>query len=108
MAVGTEVLYHKAVVDSVPHKAGEIYSWNRETQLLTYNVLILMNFVDILSLSSTWLQILLDESLESGEDCVVHDKLSLVHGSCLQGPGNLYKPVKLSHVLTSLVKHLKS
>ena len=60
------------------------------------------------SLSPTWLEILLDESLESGEDCVVHDKLSLVHGRCLQGPGNLYKPVKLSHVLTSLVKHLKS
>ena len=107
MAVGTEVLYHKAVVDSIPHKTGEIYRRNRETQLLTYKVKWL-KIVSFLSNKPTWLEILLDESLESGEDCVVHDKLPLVHGRCLQGPGNLYKPVKLSHVLTGLVKHLKS
>ena len=107
MAVGTEVLYHKAVVDSVPHKTGEIYGRNRETQLLIYKVLVLIYFVSIPFPRLTWLEIVLDESLESGEDCVVHDQLSLIHGNCLQGPGNFYKPVHLCHVLASLVKHLK-
>ena len=54
----------------------------------------------------TRFQILLDEGLQLGEDGVVHDKLPLVHGDGLQGPGDLDKPVQLRHVLSSLVKHL--
>ena len=49
----------------------------------------------------------LDESVQSGEDVVVHHQLSLVHGHGLEGPGDLDKPVELGHVLPGLVEHLQ-
>ena len=51
MAVGTEVLYHKAVIDSIPHKAGEINGRNREAQFLLYKVMLDVNLLDTFCLA---------------------------------------------------------
>ena len=42
MAVGTEVLYHKAVINSIPHEAGEINGRNWKAQFLLYKIVLML------------------------------------------------------------------